>query len=775
MPHVVTCSACEKQFRVAEQHLGRTGACPACKSRITIHADGVTKQATAPKTKPASKALTVERLRESLDGAIRPVRATLTYRLGLLIATVVILLTPLVYLTLIGATGYGVYYHAINHQGILGAARGRGAILAVIVYAAPLVIGPVLVFFMLKPFFSRPRYEQRSRSLVPDREPLLFEFVYMICEAVKAPRPRRIDIDCQMNASASFRRGFGSMLGNDLVLTIGMPLVAGLSLRQFGGVLAHEFGHFSQGAGMRLSYVLRSVTAWLQRSVYQRDEWDEWLASTAEEMDLRIGWVLWLAVLMVWITRRILWCLMMLSMVVVGYVMRQMEYDADRYEARFAGSDVFEATTTKMARLSVAMQKAYWQLGVSQRDGRLADNLPRLVVNNEAKLESDITSALADQLQNSSTGLFDSHPTDRDRIASARREAAPGVFRLDGPASDLFTDATAQNEATTWEFYRQVLGGSVKKTNLQPVADLTAEQDSQRKAFDSLLRYTQATWRPYLRTGLRRDALVPPNSPKEAVAEAQRLRSLFQDGLADELARTQKLDEWHQKLAKATAFETLHGVGVRINEKETPPELNSKEAAAGVRKKAARRVAILTEQAEQAGELTGDRLATSIGLLCHEALYKRLPKGAALKQRVEALVVALVAIEGQLLTINTLRQKAGVLSILLAALQRYGATELLVDKLVAITREVHPKLSQVREVLMSSDYPFDHAAGKIQLGSYLIATIPPRDEIGEVLSITEVAVDSISETQRRILSELCDILVLVEKAIKLPSLPEPSC
>ena len=58
----------------------------------------------------------------------------------------------------------------------------------------------------------------------------------------------------------------------DLVLTIGLPLVAGLSIREFGGVLAHEFGHFAQGGGMRLTALVRFVNGWFARVVYERDE-----------------------------------------------------------------------------------------------------------------------------------------------------------------------------------------------------------------------------------------------------------------------------------------------------------------------------------------------------------------------------------------------------------------------------------------------------------------------------------------------------------------------
>ena len=55
------------------------------------------------------------------------------------------------------------------------------------------------------------------------------------------------------------------------MLTVGLPLVEGLNVRQLGGVLAHEFGHFAQGSGMCLTYLIRSVNAWFGRVAYQRD------------------------------------------------------------------------------------------------------------------------------------------------------------------------------------------------------------------------------------------------------------------------------------------------------------------------------------------------------------------------------------------------------------------------------------------------------------------------------------------------------------------------
>jgi len=91
----------------------------------------------------------------------------------------------------------------------------------------------------------------------------LFEFVDQLCDLVgRARGPRKIKVDCQVNASAGFAGGMFSLLGHNLVLTIGLPLAAGLNLRQLTGVLAHEFGHFAQGTAMRVSYIVRSINGW---------------------------------------------------------------------------------------------------------------------------------------------------------------------------------------------------------------------------------------------------------------------------------------------------------------------------------------------------------------------------------------------------------------------------------------------------------------------------------------------------------------------------------
>lgn len=274
------------------------------------------------------------------------------YQAGLGIAALAMILLPVIYLAVIAAAGWLVCLQATQ-----GLYFGSG-LWAVISYLTPIVAGSIVVFFMLKPLLARPARQPDPRVLEPAEEPLLHMFVERICDLVGSPKPREIRVDCQVNASAAFRRGLSSLGGKDLVLTIGLPLAAGLRADQLAGVLAHEFGHFSQSVGMRLSYLVRSISAWFHRVVYERDEWDMRLERWARDADWRVVIALHAARFGVWISRKILHGLMMAGLGVSSFLLRQMEFDADLYETRLAGSKTFAETSLEIELLGTAQRQA---------------------------------------------------------------------------------------------------------------------------------------------------------------------------------------------------------------------------------------------------------------------------------------------------------------------------------------------------------------------------------------------------------------------------------
>jgi hypothetical protein len=215
----------------------------------------------------SSSTLSWETVLAGFQGKLKWHGTSFFYQIGLLLVTALIVLLPLLYIAFIGATAWGVYWWGRNFVFLLGGDfHGVHLYLAkVLLYCTPLFAGIVVVFFMLKPLLARPAPGTQPLALNPANEPLLFAFISRICETIGAPFPKRIDVDCDLNASAGFRRGFRSFFGNDLVLTIGLPLVAAMSVTELAGIVAHEFGHFTQGLAMRLSYIIRRVNGWFAR------------------------------------------------------------------------------------------------------------------------------------------------------------------------------------------------------------------------------------------------------------------------------------------------------------------------------------------------------------------------------------------------------------------------------------------------------------------------------------------------------------------------------
>jgi hypothetical protein len=179
------------------------------------------------------------------------------------VVAIAMLLLPLVYLSLVAGAAAVVWWHITANTWIVSSASQW----QLMVYLGPAIIGIVLVFFMVKPVLARPAKRPESIPISRAEEPGLFEFIEQICRQVCSPVPWRIQVDCQVNASASFVPGVMGFVDRRLVLTIGLPLVAGLSIRELGGVIAHEFGHFAQGGGMRLTTTRHHYTHDLQLDV----------------------------------------------------------------------------------------------------------------------------------------------------------------------------------------------------------------------------------------------------------------------------------------------------------------------------------------------------------------------------------------------------------------------------------------------------------------------------------------------------------------------------
>jgi Zn-dependent protease with chaperone function len=365
------------------------------------------------------------------------------YRLGLAAVTIAMLLLPLLYLGLIGAVAWGVYLFAIHCvPSVLGWNLGWGYGTVAVMFACivtPIATGCAIVFFMIKPIFARRRRESIAVVHNPAFEPEIGEFIHGICRALGAPAPWRIEFDCRPNASAGFVGGWTGFLKGRLILRLGLPLVATVTERELAGILAHEFGHFRQGAGMRLSFLIRRINDWFVRSVYGRDQWDARLAEAAQSKNNWIGFVSLFASLGILVSRGILWLIMLTGHAISAFLLRQMEFDADAAEIQLAGSEAFTTTTRKLVTLEMVCRMVDQQISeIWHFHRRLPDNLPILLEQKAPCLPAEAVNTVERTLQEKKTPWSATHPSPAIRSGRAEAMHCQGQDLADTPARDLF-------------------------------------------------------------------------------------------------------------------------------------------------------------------------------------------------------------------------------------------------------------------------------------------------------------------------------------------------
>lgn len=457
---------------------------------------------------------------------LTPRPASWISQLALALVTVMMVLLPLSYLALVAAAISGLVWWAMHAGWFFG---------------VPILLGVILVPVMLKPLFTRSPRPKPSFDLDPARQPEVIAFVHRVADAVGAPRPRVIELNCEVNAAAAFRSGPFSVFGRDLKLVIGLPLVAGMNLRSFGGVLAHEFGHFSQGAGMRMAYLIRAINAWFAQAVHQRDGVDLWM----EDLRLTRG--------LHWLTRRILEALMQIGQAISGFALRQMELHADTYEIRFAGSEAFAVTSSRLERLDMGGQRARAFLTEIQGQGRVSSNLPDLARRQADQLPARLRDALEKNRAAAKTLWNHTHPCDADRIRAATKWNDPGIFRLEAPAAALFRDFDGLCEAVTRHFYEHQAEIPLTHAEWVDNAQLTREDQDMEEEIDAINEFFRDRFsmrRPVFVTAAELDARLgfapAPGRLEDMDRQARKLHDAF--------AREESLVQYRARVRVARAL-----------------------------------------------------------------------------------------------------------------------------------------------------------------------------------------------------------------------------
>jgi heat shock protein HtpX len=276
---------------------------------------------------------------------------------------------------------------------------------------------PLALIWSLLP--RRDKFVPPGPKLDPAEQPALFDAIHTIAKQTGQKPPREVYLLSEVNAFVAERGGIGGV-GSKRIMGVGLPLLQALTVTQFMGVLAHEFGHF-QGGDTRLGGFIYKVRTAMSRTI-------ENLGNGVLNAPFR-----WYGNLFLRVTQSI---------------SRQQEFEADRLAAQVVGSDVMAMALSNTRRYGAAFD-AYWRNEVTPLLSEgfrppITSGFSSFVQAPEIirMLDSYSSDAAAEK-----TDVYDTHPALADRIRAIQMINAPVRENDTQPAITLAKDIDGLEQA----------------------------------------------------------------------------------------------------------------------------------------------------------------------------------------------------------------------------------------------------------------------------------------------------------------------------------------
>jgi Zn-dependent protease with chaperone function len=457
---------------------GKRGKCKECDASIRVPSLPAAGNDSSPILKRAprasQRAAKTHEVLQILDEAVqfpkRPV--TFGHRLTALAVAMTMLVLPVIYVLFALGEGWLTWWHITNDYVWVGV-RGVGQpkLVALVMYIGLAVGGVAWFFSLIRPLFFRLAKPERQAGLSRAEEPLIFAFADRLADKVGCPRPDIIRLSLDVNASAYYETSWFGLRRQAFTLTLGMPLIRGMTLSQLAGVMAHEFGHFSQRGSIFLDRLIMRVNTWFVLAVHRRDAIDAVVQTLTEGGGHWTISILGLVLLcLVSFGRLVLWCLMQVGLLVSASLMHRMEFDADSYEVRIIGSSGFAVTMRRLVALGIAQEIAVKYAFDSLQCRILPSDLSAFMAE-LADRSPQIKKKAKKQIDREPKVLRSSHPPMRERIAAAKQMDLPAAFESPVPGTALLKSFDKSSAALTDFLYRMLYGPAVPRDSIHPTLE----------------------------------------------------------------------------------------------------------------------------------------------------------------------------------------------------------------------------------------------------------------------------------------------------------------
>jgi len=199
-------------------------------------------------------------------------------------------------------------------------------------------LGVMVLYFLFKFVFKSSTVDRSQMIEITAKDhPLLFDFIRRLARETQTPRPKRVYISPDVNASVFYDSNFWSMfLPVRKNLNIGLGLVNSVNVSELKAVIAHEFGHFSQKS-MKLGSYTYHVNHIIYDMLYDNRDYEKTLEAWGNVSNV-FAFFATVTGAVVEVIKEILQRLYKNVNERYMALSRQMEFHADRVAASVSGS-----------------------------------------------------------------------------------------------------------------------------------------------------------------------------------------------------------------------------------------------------------------------------------------------------------------------------------------------------------------------------------------------------------------------------------------------------
>lgn len=250
-------------------------------------------------------------------------------------------------------------------------------------------LGIVTWIFSLRPLLPKSRATKVAVQAKPGTQPRLFDLVETLCWHLKMPPPQEIWLDSTVTVRSSLRRGFVGMATGEVVLHIGLPVVAALNARELAGLLARELGYCSGGIGATFGNLVREINAWFYRALLEREPWETG-ATLARE---KVGVVkkAFCFVIHTWrfVAKLPFALFAMVARIASALALMRLSSNANQCGKNLVGPEVYAALQRRLDRLEEAWEASAKEITRGMTLNRLPENLSLLVARHFTRIQEE--------------------------------------------------------------------------------------------------------------------------------------------------------------------------------------------------------------------------------------------------------------------------------------------------------------------------------------------------------------------------------------------------